>query len=385
MDERRLQFRVGLLAIVAIGIAGWLVFRFGELRELWQPTYQVEVLFDRAPGMFTGTPVRINGMKVGSVKEVRLAESGVIAVLKLDQSYLLYEDAEVGLSRGLLGDASVNVLPGHSQTAVKPGFLLHAAPYVDPMEAVSRMETNVASTLQSFQATSDEWRKVGVQMSSLLETNRGNLDIVVERTAESLHEFTVAMQAFTTSANQANAILGDPKNQENLRRTLETVPVLVEDTRAVIVAVRTSVQAADESLANLAEATGPLADRSASITNRLDGTLANLEALSLELKEFAQLANSDNSTFHALATNPSLYRNLDRSAESLSLLLTNLEPVLRDMRIFSDRIARHPELMGLGGALAPSDGTKEVQPASHEMPAEPGAARIGTTRRIAPN
>jgi phospholipid/cholesterol/gamma-HCH transport system substrate-binding protein len=324
-------------------------------------------------------------MKVGSVKEVRLAESGVIAVLKLDQSYLLYEDAEVGLSRGLLGDASVNVLPGHSQNAVKPGYLLRAAPYVDPMEAVSRMETNVASALQSFQATSDEWRKVGVQMSSLLETNRGNLDVVVERTAESLHEFTVAMQAFTTSANQANAILGDPKNQENLRRTLETVPVLVEDTRAVIAAVRTSVQAADESLANLAEATGPLADRSASITNRLDGTLANLEALSQELKEFAQLANSDNSTFHALATDPSLYRNLDRSAESLSILLTNLEPVLRDMRIFSDRIARHPELMGLGGALAPSDGTKDVQPASHEMPVEPGAARIGTARRVTPN
>jgi phospholipid/cholesterol/gamma-HCH transport system substrate-binding protein len=193
------------------------------------------------------------------------------------------------------------------------------------------------------------------------------------------------MQAFSTSANQANAILGDPKNQENLRRTLESVPVLIEDTRAVIAAVRTSVQAADENLANLAEATGPLADRSASITTRLDNTLANLESLSAELKDFAHLANSENSTFRALATDPSLYRNLDRSAESLSLLLTNLEPVLRDMRIFSDKIARRPELMGLGGALAPSDGSKGVQPASHEMPAQPGAARVGSSRRALPN
>jgi phospholipid/cholesterol/gamma-HCH transport system substrate-binding protein len=385
MNERRLQFRVGMLAIVAIGIAGWLVFRFGELRELWQPTYQVEVLFDRAPGMFAGTPVRINGMKIGSVKEVRLAEAGVIGVLTLDQKYLVYDDAEVSLSRGLLGDASVNVLPGHSERAVEPTTPLRAEPYVDPMEAVARMETNAAAALQSFQATSEEWRKVGVQMSGLLETNRGNLDLVVERTAESLHEFTVAMQAFSTSANQANAILGDPTNQENLRRTLESVPVLIEDTRAVIAAVRTSVQAADENLANLAEATGPLADRSASITTRLDNTLANLESLSAELKDFAHLANSENSTFRALATDPSLYRNLDRSAESLSLLLTNLEPVLRDMRIFSDKIARHPELMGLGGALAPSDGSKGVQPASHEMPAQPGAARVGSSRSALPN
>lgn len=385
MNERRLQFRVGLLAIVAIGIAGWLVFRFGELRELWQPTYQVEVLFDRAPGMFAGTPVRINGMKIGSVKDVRLAETGVIAVLTVDQKYVLYDDANVSLSRGLLGDASVNVLPGRSTKSVKPGVPLQADPYIDPMEAVSRMETNAAAALQSFQATSDEWRQVGVQMSNLLETNRGNLDVVVERTAESLHEFTVAMQAFSTSANQANAILGDPKNRENLRRTLETVPVLLEDTRAVIAAVRTSVQSADENLANLAEATAPLADRSASITSRLDNTLANLETLSEELKEFAQLANSENGTFRSLASDPSLYRNLDRSAESLSLLLANLEPILRDMRIFSDRIARHPELMGLGGALAPSDGTKGVQPASHEVQAEPGAARVGSERRVTPN
>ncbi|HEX6984742.1 MAG TPA: MCE family protein, partial [Planctomycetaceae bacterium] len=227
-------------------------------------------------------------------------------------------------------------------------------------------------------STSEEWREVGENVNALVDTNRGDLDEVVERTAESLHEFTVAMRAFSASANQANEILGDPRNQENLRRTLEAVPVMIEDTRAAITAVRTAVQKADESLANLAETTGPLAERSASIATRLDATLANLEGLSGELNEFAQLVNDEDGTLRAIATDPSLYRNLDRSAESLTVLLANLEPVLRDLRIFSDKIARRPELMGLGGALSPSDGSKGVTPASYQQPVSPGAARPGT-------
>lgn len=375
MNERQLQFRIGLLAIVSLGVGTWLVIQFGELREWWQPTYAVEVRFESAPGVFAGTPVRTNGVKVGSVREVRLADSGVVVLLDIEQKYPLQADAEVSLSRGLLGDASVNVLPGRSPEALPPGTPIAAKPYVDPMQSLQRLETNVGSALVSLQTTSEEWRKVGTNLNDLMQTNRGDLDLVIERTAESLNEFTIAMRAFSKSAEQANAVLGDPRNQENLRKTLEAVPVMVEDTRAAITAVRSAVQKADENLANLAEATGPLADRSASIVTRLDATLANLQVLSAELKEFAQVANSENGTLRAIASDPALYRNLDRSAESLTVLLANMEPVLRDLRVFSDKVARHPEILGLGGALEPSDGTKPVQPASHERPV--GSARVG--------
>lgn len=381
MNERKLQFRVGLLAVVSMGIAAWLVFQFGELRELWEPTYQVNAIFDRAPGVFAGTPVRTNGVRIGCVRNVQLDERGVLLVLDIEQKYVVRSDAEISLSRGLLGDSSINVLLGRSEEPASLTTAIAAKPYVDPMETITRMESNVSRTLASFQSTSDEWQKVGHNLNALLETNRGQLDVVVERTAESLHEFTVAMRSFTESANQANAIIGDPKNQENLRRTLESVPVMVEDTRAVIGAVRLAVQKADENLANLAEATGPLAERSASIAHRLDTTLANLESLSGELNEFVQLANHEDGTLKAIASDPSLYRNLDQSAESLNVLLTNLGPVLRDIRVFSDKIARRPELMGLGGAISPSDGTKGITPIGFDQPAGPGAARVGSEAR----
>ena len=72
MNERQLQFRVGMLAILSLGIGAWLVVQFGELRDLWQPTYVVEAAFEQAPGVFPGTPIKTNGVKIGSVREVTL-------------------------------------------------------------------------------------------------------------------------------------------------------------------------------------------------------------------------------------------------------------------------------------------------------------------------
>jgi phospholipid/cholesterol/gamma-HCH transport system substrate-binding protein len=39
--------------------------------------------------------------------------------------------------------------------------------------------------------------------------------------------------------------------------------------------------------------------------------------------------------------------------------------VLRDVEIFSDKIARHPELLGVSGAIRPSSGAKEAAPTLH--------------------
>jgi len=64
-------------------------------------------------------------------------------------------------------------------------------------------------------------------------------------------------------------------------------------------------------------------------------------------------------------TDPSLYRNLNEAADKLNKLLPRVDYILRDVEIFADKIARHPESLGIGGAVHPSSGLKEaptVQP-----------------------
>jgi phospholipid/cholesterol/gamma-HCH transport system substrate-binding protein len=91
-----------------------------------------------------------------------------------------------------------------------------------------------------------------------------------------------------------------------------------------------------------------------------------------ELNRFAKLVNTKEGSLQKFASDPSLYDNLDRSSQSLSVLLRNVEPVLRDLREFSDKVARNPELLGVGGAVRPSAGLKDSEVLNPQKPVARG-------------
>jgi phospholipid/cholesterol/gamma-HCH transport system substrate-binding protein len=364
MTERQLQFRVGLFVVAAALATAAMVFKFSDIRELWEPKYSLAIHFDNAPGVFPQTPVRRNGIAIGSVRDVLFDDEhgGVIVIVDIRRSIRLRDDAQPRLMRSLLGDSRVEFTPGKSTRFLQSGARIEGIPPSDPLQALDRMEQQLTTTLDSFAATSREWQQVGRNFNSLMETNRGNLDLVVERAAASLDEFTRTMQTFHQSLAHANAIVGDPQNQENLRQTLAAMPGMVAETRDAIAAVRSAVVKADANLKNLEQVTTPLADHSRSIVAKLDGTLTNLESFSGELDQFARIVVREDGSLQQFVSNPDLYENLDRSAHSLSVLLEALEPVAADLRVLSDKLARHPELLGVGGAFRPSSGIKEPSP-----------------------
>ena len=371
MNERQLEFRVGLFVIVASTLAAIMIFQFGRFRHFWEPHYLLAIHFPSAPGVYESTPVRRNGIAVGSVREVVFEEEqgGVLVVVEIREGVRLRRDAEPRLVRSLLGDASIDFSPGGSKEFIEPGTRLEGLTASDPMEVVTRMEATVNTAITSFTATSQEWEKVARNLNSLMQTNEGNLNTVIAEAATSLRQFTVTMKNADRTLVEANNLIADPQLQENMRRSIAALPELVEETRATISTVKTAVSKADQNLENLAAVTQPLAGHSESIVVRLDSTLKNLESLSGELNDFAQLTTKEDGTLHRFVADPELYENLNRSAMSLSLLLKNLDPILQDMRIFSDKVARHPELIGVGGALKGSTGLKDPEPGTVPTPA----------------
>lgn len=243
----------------------------------------------------------------------------------------------------------------------------------DPMQAVERLEHAVNLSLSSFEETSREWQQVGRNLNSLMETNRGSLSDVINRTVQGLDQFHQTMQvatrtfadagetlkvASTTLAN-ANTLISDPQLQQDLRRTAAELPQIAEETRLTIAAARFSIQQVNQNLSTIQQATLPIAEGSDVIVRKLSGSLIQLEALLMELNHFSQALNSKDGSLQKLASDPALYQNLNRSASALSVLLDNLDPILRDARIFTDKVARHPELLGISGAMRGSSGIKQ--------------------------
>ncbi|QDU36185.1 Chromosome partition protein Smc [Maioricimonas rarisocia] len=361
MSERQLQFRVGLFALLSLVVGMVLVVKFGEIQNYWQETYAIAIHFEEAPGLLAGTPVRQNGLRVGSVREVMLDDEagGVLAIVDIRVDRKLRVDSQASLVRSLLGDAWIEFTAGSSPEVIPPNHRVNGHAPVDPMEIVDRMEKQVSTTLASFAATSREWERVGANVNSLMETRQGNLDEVIERAALSLEQFSRTMQTANTTLTSVNELVADPKMQQDLRDTVAALPAMVNETRQTISAARVSIEKVGENLDQVSRATEPLAENSRQITTRLAGSLMQLESLLTELNSFSKMLNSEDGSVQRFAADPELYENLNNSAAALTLLLRNLDPLVKDMRVFSDKVARHPEILGVSGALKGSSGIKE--------------------------
>lgn len=368
--ERQLQFRIGLLVMVAMAIGGWLVYEFGDLRQFAQKRYALAIHFESAAGLYPTAPVTFSGLTVGSVRLIQLDEKrgGVLVSVNVREGVAIPVDSRAVIVRSILGETAVEITAGRAREIVKAGSRLDGQLAVDPLEMVQRMEGRAVEVLASLTATSQEWQLVAKNLNSLMETERGNLGVVVERAAESLGEFTTTMTHVNDLLKSANKVVGDPEAQQALHDTLVAMPQLVNETqrtisetRGAVASTRSVLDNVNKNLVNLSQVTEPVGKRGEQMVAKLDSSLTNLDQLMSELNRFARLVNTKDGSLQKFASDPSLYDNLDRSSQSLAVLLRNVEPVLRDLREFSDKVARNPELLGVGGAVRPSTGLKDTE------------------------
>ena len=54
-----------------------------------------------------------------------------------------------------------------------------------------------------------------------------------------------------------------------------------------------------------------------------------------------------------------VYQSIDAAAASLARVLARTEKIARDLEVFADKVARRPELIGVGGAIRGSSGLKD--------------------------
>jgi len=373
MTERQLQFRVGMVVVIAGVCAAVMILQFGEFGAFWRKPVTVAVHFSSATGVQPGGPVEMNGVTIGSVRNVSIdrRRRGARVVVDLDPKFDIRTDARPRLVRSLFGDTTVEFTAGGRGRPIRSGDRLDGDLPIDPMQMISKLDEQLRTTMASFEATSSQWSEVANNINGLIGGRRGELERAVSQSAEALQQFSRTMSTANDLFSNANQVLGDPRQQQNLRRSLDALPRLVGETEMTLKAVRKTVLTVNTNLENLQGVTEPLARRGGSIVGRLDKTLGNLERLTSDLSRFARTVNTPDGSLTQLARDPALYRNLNESASSMSLLLKNLEPVIRDLRIFSDKVARHPELLGVRGALTGSAGVKEVPRSAKQQTPRP--------------
>src|SRR3954451_3709137 len=92
MNERVMQFRIGMFVIVAGLVLTMLIVWFGESPALFRDQTYLRVHYLEAPGVGEGIPVRKSGIRIGEVVSVAFDDrpdqpDGVIVTLALEKRY----------------------------------------------------------------------------------------------------------------------------------------------------------------------------------------------------------------------------------------------------------------------------------------------------------
>ena len=95
-------------------------------------------------------------------------------------------------------------------------------------------------------------------------------------------------------------------------------------------------------LDNLANFTKPLGERGPQLVDNLDGSLANINELLEQLVTFTDNLNSREGTLGRILNDDQIYLRLERTLANAEDITARLKPILDDIRIFSDKLARDP-------------------------------------------
>jgi phospholipid/cholesterol/gamma-HCH transport system substrate-binding protein len=366
MDNRKLQFRVGVMVFSTGLIAAILILILGERPASFRETYPLYVTFPDAPSVTRDTPVRTSGILIGRVTDVDLLREGGVEV-----TVGIYEDVSLPandvcqVKSSLLGDAEVRFLlpPGQkaSKQSLAPESRLEGQVAADPIEVVSRLQGSLSQAIGSVSGTSKDLGELIRHVGDVLDRNEQHIDEIITQSNE-----TLAMVKNT--AKFSNDLFSDEKFREDLRREVQQLPEMFREARDTVSTLRKTMDnmnhtmgLVDQNLENIKDFTEPLGDNGPGIVNRMNESVDKLNRLMSEMEVFSKAMNSDQGSLGKLVKDDELYEHLNRAARNVDEVSSRLKPIVNDVRIISDNLARHPGSI-LRDAVKPGNGTKGLPP-----------------------
>lgn len=357
MDDRIVQFRVGVTVLAALFITGILMVLFGGLPNLRTGSYNVMIRFDDAPGIAQDSPVRKSGKLIGRVRTVDFDDDGTILVqARIDGDVKLYRQEQCRISTTLLGAANLEFVRGNVKPSpedlVHEGDVMQGSVQSSPLDAITNLEGGLSEAIESVAKTSEEVGRLARELADLVNSNQEPFGRVVVKAEQSL-------DTIRKTAENFQEFFDDPELRDALKSSLQELPAVLGDLRDAVEGIKSTVASADKNLRNLEGLTQPLGEQGEEIVSKLNQTLGRVDGLFENLNNFTESLNRSEGTLGMLMNDPSLYQNLDRAAENIADLTRQVRPIMHDARVLMDKLSRDPGgEIGVRGALNRRSGIK---------------------------
>ncbi len=326
MDDRIIQFRVGVVVIAAILIAGTLVLWFGEeIRD----TYTIYLKYPSAPNVTIDTPVRKNGVRIGRVTQVDLLDDGVLLTMKVDQGRKLKTSEQPRIvTASILGDAVVEfVLLDESKwpeevREIQDGETLigdnaAAGSPTEVLQMVVDMQDNIEAAFSAVEAAGTKIAELTDGLKSVVGGNDDEMKMILAKTNRALDQFTAAV-------GNVNEVIGDPEVKSDLKETVASLPKTVAEARLTLAEAKTTLRSfaqlkdsVQQNLDNLEGLTRPLGEHGDDFVTAIEQSIAQFQQALGQLVAFTEALNHSEGTLGQFVHDRELYDRINRAAANV--------------------------------------------------------------------
>lgn len=368
MSDRGQPFRVGVVVLATMLIGALLVALNANVSlPFGQGQKTVQIQLPSAPGVDENTPVRKNGVLIGRVTRAEFNDAGVLLTASIsaqgDRPLFTTDLCRVQPS-SILGDAVISFTtpplpPGTPREVVAEGAILTGDVVPSPIDVLVNLQTEVGPAIKSLGQAGDAVTLLSNRLNVALGEDDGK-----RRVAQLFDQATVAMNQFSDTMVQMersmttlDSLFGDPELRNQLKGALQDMPGLVGDARKTLQSLDGVVGSAQNNLQNLEGLTQPLGERGPELAQLITSSAENLEILLSDAGEFVDSLNNSEGTIGKLVKDPELYKNVNTVVCNVNVVLgrindiaLRLRPVIEDVRVFTDKVAREPGRIISGAA-----------------------------------
>ncbi len=231
-------FVAGGLSLIAASILLLGNYHFGK-------RYFIYVTFHDVSNLNRNASVKLSGVDVGQVEDIRLDNDHVVLKLSIRKGVPIYQDSVFTIgSTGIIGSKYLEIDQGHaSSNPVSPNATVAGTEAADIQSSIAQALGSIqkmlndlngpgpnGSLVDNLRGSVSNMRKLTANLNDLIATIKPSAEQTMAKTGavtdkldSLLSKSNDMMTSLTTSEGTVGALLHDPKMKQNVEKTLASV------------------------------------------------------------------------------------------------------------------------------------------------------------------
>lgn len=290
------ESKIGIFVLVVFVIFGYFVIKTDSLITLLSrgKTYTVYARFHSVSGLFESAPVRLAGVRIGTVVNIALVGNKAVITMLIKEEYSLTTDGRATISSmGIVGENFIEIVYNDEFKTDSP----------EVIQPEGEIRTTTSFGLETF---GNEFKVVSPKIRKMLDSV--NAVIADSKWQNSLKATMDNMKDISANLKKMSG------NEGKVYRTVGSI-----DTAAV--ELKKTLDSLNKFIGNLDKS---LYKQDKGIVKNIGEVSDRLKAITEDLQKIVKQVNRGEGTAGKLLKDDGLYKKLDSSLESANTLIKDL-------------------------------------------------------------